>query len=103
MALTIICFLTGAALGMRFKILIVIPVIGLALLGTAAVGIANGSPIGSTMLIMVLVATTLQLGYLAGVVSRHVLVSVGMVNAAALGSRDPSVRDKVGTSGATLA
>jgi hypothetical protein len=68
MALTIICFLIGAALGMRFKILIVIPVIGLALLGTAAVGIANGSPIGSTMLIMVLVATTLQLGYLAGVV-----------------------------------
>jgi hypothetical protein len=29
------------------------------------------SPIGSTILIMVLVATTLQLGYLAGVVSRH--------------------------------
>jgi hypothetical protein len=81
MALTIICFLIGAALGMRFKVLIVIPVIGLALLGTAAVGIAHGDPIGSVVLTMVLIATTLQLGYLAGVVSRHVLVSIGMPNA----------------------
>jgi hypothetical protein len=78
MALTIICFLIGAALGMRFKVLIVIPVIGLALLGTAAVGIAHGDPIGLVVLTMVLIATTLQLGYLAGVVSRHVLVSVGV-------------------------
>jgi hypothetical protein len=81
MTLAIIGFLIGAALGTRFKVLIVIPAIGLALLGTAGVGIVHGDPIGSVGLTMVLIATTLQLGYLAGVVLRAVLVSVGMSNA----------------------
>jgi hypothetical protein len=103
MILTIICFLIGAALGMRFKVLIVIPVVCMALLGTAAVGIAHGDPIGSLVVTMVLIATTLQLGYLAGVVSHHVLVSVGIANAAPIGPHDRFVRDKAGTSRATLA
>jgi len=81
MTLAIIGFLIGAALGTRFKVLIVIPVIGLALLATAAVGIAHGDPIGSVVLTMVLIETTLQLGYLAGVVLRPVLVLVGMSDA----------------------
>jgi hypothetical protein len=81
MALTIIGFLIGAALGVRFNILILFPAIGLALLGTAAVGIAHGDPIGSVVLTMVLIGTTLQLGYLVGVVSRPVLVSIGMLKA----------------------
>jgi hypothetical protein len=76
MTLAIIGFLIGAALGARFKVLIDIPAIGLALLGTAGVGIVHGDPIGSVGLTMVLIATTLQLGYLAGVVLRAVLVSV---------------------------
>jgi uncharacterized protein DUF2171 len=80
MALTIIGFLIGAALGTRFDVLIVIPSIGLALLGTAAVGIAHGDPIGSMVLTMVLIGTTLQLGYLVGVVLRPVLASIGIRN-----------------------
>jgi hypothetical protein len=81
MTLALIGFLIGAALGMRFKVLIVIPAIGLALLGTAGVGIARGDSIGSVGLRMVLIATTLQLGYVAGVVLRAVLVAVGIYNA----------------------
>jgi hypothetical protein len=81
MTLAIIGFLIGAALGTRFKVFIVIPAIGLALLGTAGIGIAHGDPIGSVALTMLLIAATLQLGYLAGVVLRAVWVSVGMSHA----------------------
>jgi hypothetical protein len=70
MTVAIIGFLIGAALGTRFKVPIVIPAIGLALFATAGVGIVHGEPIGSVGLAMVLIATTLQLGYPAGVVLR---------------------------------
>jgi hypothetical protein len=68
MALTIagIPILIGAALGLRFNILSVILTIGVALLGSAAIGIAFGHGIGSVVVTMVLVASALQIGYLAG-------------------------------------
>jgi hypothetical protein len=68
MALAIIGLLIGAALGLlRFNVFILFPVIGLGLLGTAAVGIAHGDPIGSVVLTMIFIGTALQLGYLAGI------------------------------------
>ena len=81
MALTIIGFLIGAALALRFNVLILVPAIGLALIGTTAVGIAHGSPMGSVVLTMVLIGTTLQVGYLAGIVARAVVASIAALNA----------------------
>jgi hypothetical protein len=81
MALTIIGFLVGGALALRFNVLILIPAIGLALLGTAAVGIAQGDRIGSVLLAMVFVGSALQIGYLAGIVTRAVLASIRVPNA----------------------
>jgi hypothetical protein len=68
-----IAFLIGAALGLRFDILTLVPAIGLALVGIVAAGIGNGDPIGSVVVTMVLVASALQIGYLAGSAMRFVM------------------------------
>jgi hypothetical protein len=70
-------FLIGAALSLRFNVFILFPAIGLALIGTAAVEIAHHDPMGSMVLTMVLVGTTLQVGYLAAIAARAVVASIG--------------------------
>jgi hypothetical protein len=81
MTLMIIGFLIGAALAMRFNVFILFPAIGLALLGTAAVGLAGGDRIGSVVLTMVLIGTTLQVGYVAGSVTHALFASIRLPNA----------------------
>ena len=75
MTLTIIGFLAGAVLALRFKVSILFPVIGLALLGAAAFGIGRGDRIASVALTMVLLGSALQIGYLAAIVTRALLAS----------------------------
>ena len=80
MALTTIgiFFLIGAALSVRFKFLILFPAIGLAVAGTAVVGIQHGDHVGAVMLTIALVAAPLQIGYLFGLVMRAVIASLGV-------------------------
>jgi hypothetical protein len=73
-----IVFLVGATLSVRFKILILLPAIGLAVVGTAVVGIAHGDRVGAVMLTIALTATALQVGYLFGLVTRAVIASLGV-------------------------
>jgi hypothetical protein len=80
MTLTIIGFLTGAALALRFKVWILFPVIGLALLGAAAVGIGRGDRIASVVLTVVLLGSALQIGYLASIMTRAVSASIRLLN-----------------------
>src|ERR1700677_3670438 len=75
MTLTIIGFLTGVALALRFKVTILFLVIGLALLGAAAVGFGHGDGVASVVLTMVLLGSALQFGYLAAIVTRALLAS----------------------------
>jgi hypothetical protein len=79
MALTTfgIAFLVGAALSQRFKVLILLPVIGLAVVGAAVVGIAHGDRVGAVMLTIALTATALQVGYVFGLHTRAVIASLG--------------------------
>jgi hypothetical protein len=72
--------LTGVVLGLRFNVLILVPAIGLALFGTAAVGIAHGDRIGSVVLTTVLVASAVQIGYFATIVTRAAFASVRIPN-----------------------
>jgi hypothetical protein len=63
-ALASICFLVGAVLGLRFKLLILVPAIGFLVVGV----IANGIVIGESLLRLALVvaAIAIQLGYVLG-------------------------------------
>jgi len=66
MILIVISILIGAALGARFNVLILVPAAALALLSTAAVGIANGDQTWSVASTMVSVTAVLQTGYWLG-------------------------------------
>jgi hypothetical protein len=79
MALTTIgiFFLIGAAISVRFKFLILFPAIGLATVGTAAVGIAHGEHVGAVMLTGAFTAAALQVGYLFGLVTRAIIGLLG--------------------------
>jgi hypothetical protein len=61
--ITIISILVGAVLGLRFKALVFVPIIGLALATIGVAGIAHGEDVWSLATTTVVVATFLQLGY----------------------------------------
>jgi hypothetical protein len=63
-ALTTLCI--GSALGLRFKVFVLLPPILLGLLVCTAYGIAHGTTAWSITLTNVVGATCLQLGYLSG-------------------------------------
>ena len=72
-----ILFLIGATLSVRFNVVILFPAIGLAGVGTAAVGIAHGDSIGTVTLTIAFTAVALQVGYLFGLVTRAIIGSLG--------------------------
>jgi hypothetical protein len=68
----VLALLLGAVLGMRFKVLILLPVIACAVIIIATGGIASGAQ-GLPILVMaVLASICLQLGYFTGVMTRYV-------------------------------
>jgi hypothetical protein len=81
MAVMVIGILAGAAVGLRFKALTLALVVGLALLGEAAVGIANGDRIASVVLTIILLAFALQTGFLAVLAARALFPSKRVHNA----------------------
>jgi hypothetical protein len=56
----------GAALGLRFRIFVLLPVILLGFFVCTAIGLAQGTAIWSIALTSIIGATSLQLGYLGG-------------------------------------
>jgi hypothetical protein len=62
--------LVGVALGLRYKVVILIPAIVLVMIFAVMVGIAHGDHFWSIILASVIAGTTIQLGYLAGILIR---------------------------------
>jgi hypothetical protein len=71
-----ISILAGAALSLRFKVLVLFPTVMLAVITTTILGMARGDQMEIIALTMVLAATALQIGYFGGLLGR---VAVGMV------------------------
>ena len=65
--------LIGAALGLRFNVLVLIPTIILAVVSTVVIAVARGDQAWSAALTIALVATTLQISYLVGSGTRTAL------------------------------
>jgi hypothetical protein len=72
--LTIVSVLTGAVLGLRFKVLVLAPVTGLLILCVPIVGLAYSLSIATIALTLGLAIAWLQLGYLGGIGARHIMV-----------------------------
>jgi hypothetical protein len=64
--LSTVSTLLGAAFGLRFGVLILIPLMALELAIVAVNGFAIGEDVGSLAIVMSLVAASSQLGYLGG-------------------------------------
>jgi hypothetical protein len=63
----------GSALGLRFRIFVLLPVILLGLFVCTAFGLAQGTTIRSIMLTNVIGATCLQIGYVAGTLLKFLI------------------------------
>jgi hypothetical protein len=57
-------------LGLRLRVLILVPAIGFSVLGVTANGIAMGETLGRLALVAVVAATAIQLGYVGGTVAQ---------------------------------
>ncbi len=92
MALEILTiFLAGAALGLRFKVMILVPALILAALLAAIVGLTRGDQFWSIAAAMILLGTAIQVGYLAGLLFRAKLASF---RAQRIRAKLPSVRER---------
>jgi hypothetical protein len=65
--LAIICALVGIALGLRYKVVILISAVALAMMFALLVGIAEGDHFWSIVLNIATSGTGIQLGYLLGI------------------------------------
>ena len=83
MTLAMISLLVGMVLGQRFKVLVLMPTIAIALILVIGVGVARADTVWWIILSAIAVATSLQIGYLLGIGVRHALV-------AARASRSPA-------------
>lgn len=72
--LAIVTILVGAVLGLRFKFLILLPITGVFVAAIVAEAVARSDSAGHVALAAVLVMVGLQVGYLAGVATRCLMV-----------------------------
>jgi hypothetical protein len=88
-----------------FKILILVPVMSLALVGSIAAGIARADNVWSIALMAIAVVTALQIGYLIGIWLRSFIVAARFARPspaseatrrAPAGVAQPSARDLAG-------
>jgi len=73
MILALISLLAGAALGMRFKVLVLVPAIGFTLLVAAGTGLGRGDSLGTVLLMAAAAVASLQIGYFGGGIIRYVM------------------------------
>ena len=71
--LILLVCLTGAVLGMRFKVLILAPAIGVTIIAVFAAGMARGEDLPAILLAGLLALICLQIGYLGGVLTRYTM------------------------------
>ena len=68
--IVIIHVLAGAALGLRYKVMILVPAVTLTMFFAAIVGVAHRDMFRSIAIAMVVLVTAIQVGYLAGILIR---------------------------------
>lgn len=69
--LLLLVLLIGALLGMRFKVLVLIPAMGFLFMAILAECVIRAESLSFTIAAVVLAVSSLQIGYLGGVVTRY--------------------------------
>ncbi len=91
--LAIISMLAGIALGLRYKVFVLVPAVGLTIMFAVMSGIARGDRVWSILLAMAILGTAVQFGYLAGIMIR---AAVGSICTSILGGRNPEFNSQIG-------
>jgi len=91
--LAIISMLAGIALGLRYKVFVLVPAVTLTITFAVMAGIAHGDRLWSILLAMATLGTAVQFGYLAGIMIR---AAVGSICASILGGRNPQFNSQIG-------
>jgi hypothetical protein len=78
--LATITFVAGIALGLRYRVVILLPVVVLVIIFALIVGIARGDPVWSIVLAAAISATAVQLGYLAGILLERLIAARSQSN-----------------------
>lgn len=58
----------GSALGLRFKVLVLIPALAVVFVAIAAIGLVDGNSIAAIAIAVVVAGSCLQVGYLVGAI-----------------------------------
>jgi hypothetical protein len=66
-------FLLGAFLGIKFRVLILIPALGAILLTVVAIGIAHADAVWAILITLAAAVSSLQIGYLGGAIIQYAL------------------------------
>jgi hypothetical protein len=74
--LAVIGAVVGIVLGLRYKVLILVPAIMFATIAAIIVGVAHADRFWSIVLMTVELMTAIQLGYLAGTVTRAAIAAI---------------------------
>jgi len=69
----LLVFLAGAVLGLRFKVLALVPAMGLAIIAIAATGMARGYGVPAILIAAVLGLICVQIGYIGGLLTRYAM------------------------------
>jgi hypothetical protein len=91
--LAIISVLAGTALGLRYKVFVLVPAVTLTIMFAVMGGIAHGDRLWSILLAMTILGTAVQFGYLVGIMIR---AAVGSICASILGGRNPQFNSQIG-------
>src|ERR1700719_1543215 len=90
--LAIISVLAGVTLGLRYKVLILVPAVTIAMLFAIIIGVAHADRFWSIVLAMVILGTAVQIGYLAGIVMRAAIRSICALT---IGGRNPEINSEI--------
>ena len=86
--LAVISVLAGIALGLRYKVLILVPAVAVAMLFAIAIGVTHADRFWSIILAMVILGTAVQFGYLMGIILHAAIRSIC---AFTMGGRNPEI------------
>ena len=90
--LAIISVLAGIALGLRFKVLILVPAVTLVTMFAMIIGVARADRFWSIVLAMVILGAAVQFGYVAGLLMRAAIRSLC---APTIGGRNPELSTEI--------
>jgi hypothetical protein len=91
--LAIISVLAGIALGLRYKVFVLVPAVSLTIVFAVIGGIAHGDRLWSILFAMTILGIAVQFGYVAGIMIR---AAFGSIFTSIVGGRNPQFNSQIG-------